>query len=55
MFAEDYSIVRAAIIPYSVAAARAKYVKHTNSHKFILRDDVWNESGVRDVTAEQVL
>jgi hypothetical protein len=50
LFAEDYSILRAAIIPYAVVAERATYVKHTNSHKFILHDDVWQASGVRDVT-----
>jgi hypothetical protein len=50
LFAEDYSVFRAAIIPYGVVEERATYVKHTNSHKFILHDDVWTASGVRDVT-----
>ena len=52
LFSEDYSIRRAAIIPCSVAVARATFQKHTNSHKFLLRDDVWEVPGVRDVTAE---
>jgi hypothetical protein len=43
---------RAALIPHSVALERASFVEYTNSHKFMLRDDVWSASGVRDVTAE---
>jgi hypothetical protein len=52
LFAEDYSVLRAAIIPYAVVEVRARFIKHTNSHKFILHDDVWGAPGVRDVTAE---
>ena len=52
LFSEDYSVLRAAIIPRAAVVAHAVYVKHTNSHKFYLRDDVWQAPGVRDVTAE---
>jgi hypothetical protein len=52
LFAEDYRVMRAAIIPHAVVIDRATYVERTNSHKFLLRDDVWNVPGVRDVTAE---
>jgi hypothetical protein len=52
LFSEDYSITRAAIIPYAVALELAIFVKRTNSHRFLLRDDVWNAPSVRDVTAE---
>jgi hypothetical protein len=52
VFMESYEVFRAAIIPYAVVEARATFVLHTNSHKFILHDDVWNVEGVRDVTAE---
>jgi hypothetical protein len=52
LFAEDYSIQRAAIIPRSVIKKRATFVKRTNSHRFLLRDDIWNAPGVRDVTAK---
>ncbi len=51
LFAEDYSVFRAAIIPHSIATERAKFVASTNSHRFLLRDDVWEAPGVRDVTA----
>jgi hypothetical protein len=52
LFAEDYSVLRAAIIPRTVVEQRATFVEHTNSHKFMLRDDVWHTPCVRDVTAE---
>jgi hypothetical protein len=52
LFNEDYTVMRAALIPHAVALERAAFVERTNSHKFLLRDDVWNASGVRDVTAE---
>jgi hypothetical protein len=34
-----------------VAISLAKFVKRTNSHRFLLRDGVWDAPGVRDVTA----
>ena len=49
---EDYTVMRAALIPHAVAIDRATFVKHTNSHRFLLQDDIWNAPGVRDVTAE---
>ena len=52
LFSEDYSVMRAAIIPRSVAMERAAFVKRTNSHRFLLRDDIWDAPGVRDVTQE---
>lgn len=52
LFNEDYTILRAALIPADVVVSRAKYIEHTNSHKFLLRDDVWDSDGVRDVTLE---
>jgi hypothetical protein len=52
LFNEDYTILRAALIPHKVAIERAKFVEHTNSHKFMLRDDLWSADGVKDVTKE---
>jgi hypothetical protein len=52
LFSEDYGVLRAAIIPRAIVEARATFVERTNSHKFLLRDDVWEAAGVRDVTAE---
>lgn len=50
LFNEDYTVLRAALIPRAIAVERATFVEYTNSHKFMLRDDVWNAPGVRDVT-----
>lgn len=52
IFDDDFRVVRAALIPFSVVKERSTYVAHTNSHKFILRDDVWDVPGVKDVTTE---
>ena len=51
LYNEDYTVMRAALIPHSVALERPKFVERTNSHKFLLQDDVWNAPGVQDVTA----
>jgi len=52
LFDDDFHIMRAALIPISIVEKRATYVAHTNSSKFMLRDDVWEELGVQDVTDE---
>jgi hypothetical protein len=52
LFDEDYSVQRAALIPHSVAMSHATFVERTNSHKFMLRDDIWKADGVRDVTQQ---
>jgi hypothetical protein len=49
---EDYSVMRVALVPHAVALTHATYVQRTNSHRFLLRDDIWNAPGVRDVTAK---
>lgn len=50
LFNGDYSVRRAALIPYAVVEARARFIAHTNSHKFLLHNDVWKATGVVDVT-----
>lgn len=51
LFNSDYSINRAAIIPYQVVIDRNPYYSaHDNKHIFYLTDDVWNLDGVQDVT-----
>ena len=52
LFNEDYTVFRAALIPYSVVRERVKFIEHTNSHKFMLRDDVWQAERVEDVTEQ---
>ena len=43
-------IYRAAIIPHAVVMKHARPAPHSNSHKFLLRDDIWDVPGVCDVT-----
>lgn len=49
---ENFLVVRAALVPLAVVRARATHVDHTNSARFLLRDDVWGDVGVKDVTSE---
>ena len=48
----QYRVSRAALIPGVVVCERLKFVGHTNSHKFMLTDDVWEDGRVRDVTGD---
>jgi hypothetical protein len=48
---ENFLVLRAAIVPIEIVRAKSSHVGHTNSWRFLLRDEVWNEPGVRDVTA----
>ena len=50
LFADDYQVLRAALIPWAVVNEHARYNAHTNSAIFHLRDGVWLLDGVRDVT-----
>lgn len=50
LFDADFTVYRAALIPLSVVKKRVRHSVHTNSHVLNLRDDVWLESGVADVT-----
>lgn len=50
LLADDYQVLRAALIPWAVVDEHARYNAHTNSAIFHLRDGVWLLDGVRDVT-----
>lgn len=50
LFRSDYTIHRAAIIPYEYVLANTRRSNHTNSDLFFLRDAVWEDTSVRDVT-----
>lgn len=52
LFDDDFHVKRAALIPHIVVVERSTYIPHTNSNRFMLRDDVWLAPGVIDVTAE---
>ena len=50
LFDQYYQVTRAAIVPREIVEQNSSYRKHTNSHRFILHDNVWNVEGVMDVT-----
>lgn len=50
LFAPDYSIERAAIIPHALVYKESTYIEYTNSWKFLLRDVTWSWPEVEDVT-----
>ncbi len=50
LFDDLYSVARAALIPVDIVRRRSTHVRHTNSDRFMLQDDVWIEPGVVDVT-----
>ncbi len=52
LVSETFDVARAAFIPFEIVRARSVHVVHTNSRKFLLRDDIWTLPGVRDVTDE---
>ena len=48
----EYLVLRVALIPRPVVRARCKFVRHTNSYRFMLTDDVWDDTRVTDATGE---
>jgi hypothetical protein len=46
----DYDVMRAALVPFAIVRAAAIYSKHVNGWRFHLRDRLWSESGVLNVT-----
>jgi hypothetical protein len=50
LFNEDFSVMKAALIPFQVVKDHAVFVKHTNGWKFVLRDSIWLLPGVEDIT-----
>ena len=52
LFDEAFVVIRAAIIPLKLVRACCKYVEHTHSWRFLLRDEIWEMPDLRDVTLE---
>ena len=46
---DDYHQI-AALIPAEIVRDHSTYIEHTNSHKFLLRDKIWDAPGVIDGT-----
>lgn len=52
LVAGDFKVIRAVIVPVSIVLQRSKFVKYTNSWRFLLHDEVWTLPDVQDVTSE---
>lgn len=50
LFNEGFQVFRAALIPHRVVQQWSSYNRHTNGHRFVLADSVWNLPGVEDIT-----
>lgn len=49
LFADDFTPIRGAIIPWEVVKARSTFRAHTNAWVFHLRDDVWSVPDVAEL------
>ena len=54
LFDHFFNVTRAALIPRTVVEKMSTFQQHTNSHIFMLKDDVWNVKGVTNVTEKIV-
>lgn len=52
LFDDNYNVIKAALVPHELVVSQATFRAHTNSHIFYLRDSVWKEDTVIDVTRE---
>ncbi|ACA59048.1 conserved hypothetical protein [Candidatus Desulforudis audaxviator MP104C] len=47
---DDFSVLRACVVPHEEIKRVATYREHTNSWVVHLKDDLWESPGVKDVT-----
>lgn len=47
-----FLVQRAALVPVEVVQAKSTYVAHVNAWRLLLRDSIWEEPGVKDVTEQ---
>lgn len=52
LFNEDYSPLRAVVVPHQTVLERSRFVPRTNSHKFTLPDQLWSLPETKDITDE---
>lgn len=50
LFNQDFTVLRAALIPIAIIRANVARVDYVNGWRFILRESVWAMPGVLDVT-----
>lgn len=52
LFAENFSVIRACLIPVEVVEKVVKFVPQVNGWRLLLQDELWDREDVRDITAE---
>jgi hypothetical protein len=52
IFDAEFRVHRACVAPFDVVQSLAAFSKHVNAHRLVLRDEFWDQPGVRDVTTE---
>lgn len=50
LFERDFTVLRAALVPFETVLQQVARVDYVGAWRFILRDEVWNLSGVTDVS-----
>lgn len=50
LFRADFGVSRACLIPLDVVRRMAAFSSHVNGHRFMLRENVWAEPAVIDLT-----
>ena len=50
LFAEDFALQRACLVPFEVVKKEADYREHVNGWILHLRESLWELPGVRDIT-----
>jgi hypothetical protein len=52
LFREDFSFAKACLVPFDVVLRRSTYRKNVNAHIFELKDELWNTTGVVDISMQ---
>jgi hypothetical protein len=52
LYDENFAVSKACVVPFEVVLRLSRYREHVNAHILDLRDSVWQEPGVRDITLE---
>jgi hypothetical protein len=50
VYRPDFTVDYAGIVPYEVVGERSKYVKHTNSNRFLMKRAILDDPRVVDIT-----
>ena len=54
VYRPDFTVDYAAQVPYEVVVELAKYSKHTNAHRFLMRPNILDDPRVTDLTNKLV-